>query len=1055
MTKRAISPNALRPSLTAWKLPVTNRVKGWLAGILAIALLLAGAAHSEQPGDAIRRPALFRVTTDVVNKNVLPFTATINGFGNSLLREGGGFEPVVFRHKLIAIEDSPNLIVANPDAVSRYDTLREGFLDQATVHIYRVENGNFRMVREDRVKIGGSHASGWLRIVDGGRVVAPGITRFSFRWENWNRSSAKYYFTVRAIDKYGNLSPAAPAVEIDSPEILERAPTVQNMLTIFKPAKAFFFSPKPTPTPAPTAFKGKLGSDGVLTLEWEPVDSPDLAGYVVYRSDYPPHQHSGYYLHLAGAPASAAQHIKTGDMVIVSKKIYSPSRNRDLSNRVWGVVSEHSNLLPGLINTFPDETPGKTWSLVPHAADTPVGEPGETCLKLQLAAGARESLTVYNHSGTGQSWYDVLEKESYTVEVWLRQSGAGTAQFKLTGFYEIEPQWIKPVVFDVGSGWKKYVAHFTPATIQDGTRSNRMELELTGPATFHIDNFRVYRTDTAYLDLLPSELEAVKSSGISALRTHGLVRTGTRTYNMEQLTNSGGAINGTGKLNTLPQTLMMMRKAGVQPWLQIEPHMSPQEWLAFVEYMAAPYNPKIDTPASKPWAYKRYSQGQAKPWTEEFNQIYFELGNETWNDLFYPWIFGPIADAASKKIYNPGQVYGLLQEYVRTIISKNAYSPGQAYGLLQEYVHTIMSKNAYSPGQAYGLFQEYVHATMRSSPYWRPAALDRKFVFMLGGWAAGMGFSHDAASASPSSDFLTIAAYNGGWDEAEGPPRLGAASLFNTLAHVNQSAIPVAELYAKELLDQKAKGARKLRLGTYEAGPGYALNGLNNARVTEEQEHEQEQVMKSLAAGTATLDSFLARAYRGFDIQNFFTFDSGMLWKSHAKWYHGGQAYPSWKLLALFNRESSGDMLRTETLSVPSVNLKAFSRRQTIKDAPLAAIYATHKGDRYSLFVLSRKVPDYPVSGDDGYTPVNVELPFSKAKSVTLYRMTGAPHANNLLGDNVRIEKIEMPPSKLDRRFSLNVETGADERGLPPASTFLYVFDGVEIKKDAIQPPKK
>ena len=119
------------------------------------------------------------------------------------------------------------------------------------------------------------------------------------------------------------------------------------------------------------------------------------------------------------------------------------------------------------------------------------------------------------------------------------------------------------------------------------------------------------------------------------------------------------------------------------------------------------------------------------------------------------------------------------------------------------------------------------------------------------------------------------------------------------------------------------KSGRKLQLGTYEAGPGYALDGLNNAHVTEEQGRAQEQVMKSLAAGTATLDSFLARAYQGFTLQNFFAYGRGMLWTSHAKWYHGGQAYPSWKLLALFNNQAAGDMLRTETMSVPTTNLNA------------------------------------------------------------------------------------------------------------------------------------
>lgn len=981
----------------AWKLSVSTQMKLWLTRLFAIVLLAAGAVHADRLDDAIRKPAVFRITTEVVNPDVSPFTATIGGFGNTLIDKGTGFEPVVFRNKLMALEDSPDRVVSDPDAMSYYDTLREGFLDGATVHVYRVANGRFRMVREDRVTKGGSHASGWVRAIGKSQVIAPGTTHFRFRWDDWNRPGARYYFTVCAVDKYGNMSPFAPALEIEAPEKLGKAPVTHNTLSAFKPAGALFSGPKPVS--APRSLRGKLGSDGILTLEWEPANSADLAGYVVYRSDYLPSQHGGYYLQLAGMPALPEQRVRSGDMVIVSKKIYSPSRRRDLSNRVWGAAGEYNKLLPGLIQSFPDEIPGKTWSLVPHAADTPVEDSGETLLKLQVDAGAREALIIYNHGGTGQSWYDVLEQKTYVVEAWLRQEGRGKVQFSLAGFYGSGPQKIKPIAFDAGQGWKKYVAYFTPPVIQDDARPGAMLLEFSGPATFYVDNFRVYHANIPYLDFLPHELEAIKQSGISALRTHGLIKTGIHTYDMEQLTNTGGTINGTQKLNTLPQILRAMRQAGVKPWLQIEYHMSPREWLALVEYLAAPYDPGTDSPVSKPWAHKRYSQGQTRPWTEEFSRIYFELGNETWNGLFAPWTFNTMTDAVTKKVYSPGQIYGLFQEYVRS--------------------------------------------TMRSSPYWQPAGLDRKLVFVLGGWTANPGYSRDAASVAPSSDFLTIAAYNGGWDQAEDSPRPDAKGLFNTLADVNQSAIPTADLYARELRRLRAGGSTGLRLGTYEAGPGYVLNGLNGARVTEDQARAQEQVMKSLAAGTATLDAFLARAYRGFTVQNFFTFGSGDLWRSHAKWYRGGQAYPSWKLLALFNREAGGDMLRTETLSTPSTELRPFSRRQAVRNAPLAAVYATRKAGRYGIFVISRKVPGYPVSGDDGYTPVDIELPFSAAQSVTLYRMTGAPQANNLLRDEVKIEKVEVPSLKRGRRFSLNSETGADERGLPPASTFLYVFDGV------------
>ena len=98
-----------------------------------------------------------------------------------------------------------------------------------------------------------------------------------------------------------------------------------------------------------------------------------------------------------------------------------------------------------------------------------------------------------------------------------------------------------------------------------------MGLEFTGPGVFGVDNLRVYRAESApYLDLLPEDYAALRSARLSALRTHGFIKTGVRSYDIEQLTNTGGVISGTHKLNSLPQMLAVMRKAAVQPWLQIE-----------------------------------------------------------------------------------------------------------------------------------------------------------------------------------------------------------------------------------------------------------------------------------------------------------------------------------------------------------------------------------------------------------------------------------------------------------------------------------------------------
>jgi hypothetical protein len=43
----------------------------------------------------------------------------------------------------------------------------------------------------------------------------------------------------------------------------------------------------------------------------------------------------------------------------------------------------------------------------------------------------------------------------------------------------------------------------------------------------------------------------------------------------------------------------------------------------------------------------------------------------------------------------------------------------------------------------------------------------------------------------------------------------------------------------------------------------------------------------------------------------------------------------------------------------------------------------------------------------------------------------------------VKIEKVNVASSIADGKLKLNAKSGADDRGLAPASTFLYVFDGV------------
>jgi len=963
---------------------------------LNLAALLAAPAQAQQASvpPAPPQTAHFKVTTTVVNPNVEPFTATITGFGNSLFNTGSGFEPVIFRNKYTATQDSADRIYARPHDISHWDTYRDGMLDGAKVWVYRIENGKFQLVRQDNVVPGGFHASGWLPLVPNGSVVAADQSVFRFRWIDYNRPAVPYYFAVRAVDAAGKLSPLSNVVAITRPEKTGTG----DVVNVLKPVKTL--TDLQVDLPAPAGLKADIEADNALRLSWNPATDSRVVGYLVYRSDYTPETQQGYYMQLSAASTWPNQQIKAGDMVILEKKFYDASRKRYHTNRVWGAGNETGALLPGLLPIFPDEDPAKSWELVKHDPNTPVTEAGETHLRLHLATGSSVALGGYNYAGTGQSWYPVLEPKPYRVDVWLRQQGSAKVTFKVLDYFNQPGHKIEPIEFKPGQDWQRFTATFTPPEIQPGNQPGRIVLEVAGPGAIDVDNLRVYQADTAYLDYTQQEYAALKQSGMQALRTHGFIKTMRRTYDLEQLTNPGGvtSLGYTAKTNTLPQTLSMMRKAGVRPWLQIEPHLSPEEWCGLVEYLAAPYRPGQDTPQSKPWAWKRFLQGQVKPWTDEFDRIYLELGNETWNGLFRPWVFDDMTDASTSKRYSAGQVYGL--------------------------------------------YQEYVVSELRNSPYWKATGLNNKVQFVLGGWT-GFRYGIDAASTSPSSHHMTVGAYLGGWDAGEQALPLESSSFFNLLHNAKRSAIPQAERHTKEVLALRQANGRVLQTGTYESGPGYALNGLNNARVTPRQAEEQEQVMKSKASGVATLDVYLAQAYLGYKLQNYFTFGPGAYWTSHAPWYSGGQTYPAWKALSLFNQHATGNMLATQTVEVPTLEVRASAKSKTTLQSPAVSVYATQYKKRLSLFVISRKLAGYPEAQDAGFTPVVVDLPFKSATSLTLYRMTGEATANNLKADNVQVEPLTLGKRWAKSILVVNQTTGADPRGVPPSSVYLYVFDGV------------
>lgn len=972
-----------------------RRRRLWAAAavlILAVAAIPLGLWDRSAASAAEAR---FVVSDQVINPDIPAISATIGGFGNGGAGNGNrfvadaGFEPYVLRTAFQADRGAPDRVIADDAVLSQWDTLRAGALDGADLRIYRIENGAMRLVRRDRVAPGGHTAGDWSPLRGGNHALPATLTEATLAWERWYRPNVETWFMVRAVDARGRLSPPSEARMARSPGLADRAgwkgPQPFDDLTgLFKKASARM-SFKPGGPAAPRDVTLRAGADGAPVLSWRPdPDGSRPTGYVIYRAQTPPDPTESAHLMLEGGAAGEA--VRAGDMVILSKKFLGADREDFATDRTWD-AGPGRRMRPKPVTYWPDPDRGSDWRLRPHAPDTPVEEPGESYLEMTLGAGEKQSLVGGYHGGLSESWYEVLEPRAYRMEAWVRSDRASQVRFRLHGVYGGA---VPATTFATGPQWRKITTDFTiPRAAPEGRGSFR--LDFAGAGRFDLDNFRIFRADAPFLDFLPEDYARLERAAPSALRAHSLIKTGAMTYDLEQLTNPGGVASGPTGGATLPQQLGLVAKAGVDAWIQIEPHLSPEEWLGLVDYLAAP------AAADNPWAMKRARQGRAAPWTDAFERIYFEIGNETWNGMFRPWVFANMRDAVTGARYGRGEVYGF--------------------------------------------FQQHVISTLRASPHWRAAGLEDKVTFVLGGWIVN-DYGQQAAKRSPDSALVGIAPYIGGWDANEGLPRQTPEDYFNLLNWVSRSTIPFARKQMKWAEGLTRANGSALEVGVYEGGPGF-VQRVNGKGLSPAQALTQERVMKGQAAGIATLDSFLAMSEAGFRMQNFFTFGAGERWASHAEWQNGGQEYPSWKLMGLFNREGLGDMLKVETRAVPRADLARTSRRDAVDDAPLVGVYATRDGDRLNLFVLSRRVPGWPTAQDTGCTPVEIALPFASAGKVTLHRMTGPYDADNVDADRVGIETLALAPPADPARFTLSAASGAQDCGLPPATALLYVFEGV------------
>jgi hypothetical protein len=417
-----------------------------------------------------------------------------------------------------------------------------------------------------------------------------------------------------------------------------------------------------------------------------------------------------------------------------------------------------------------------------------------------------------------------------------------------------------------------------------------------------------------------------------------------------------------------------------------------------VEYLAAPYDPAVDTPGAKPYAHMRYRQrGHGTPWTDAFAEIILEFGNETWhNGVFEDWL-------------------GFHKHH---------------------WVH--------AGGPEYGFFAQYLIDVIKSSPYWASEGLDGKVRFVLGGNYEGRrlegggvaGYVEEAMLNAPGAHYAGHANYVGPkWETGDASQSTFddhgvQETLIGFLSNVRDRQVEMGRTQ-----DYLATQGTVYDIVAYEGGPsGYALPGST----TPEQVETNERYGKSLAMAVAALDAWMLSYEYGWTWQAFLGYGQGSHWNSHTPFLEGFRPTPGWQALAMRNRHASGDLMRVVTDSAPTYE------RQPGETYPLAGAYALRDGATWSVFLVSRKLDGQHNGHDfgDGSTPVTLRLPFDRAERITLHRLTGDPRDSNRFAMNIAPEEVAVPASAVQGgRFTVNDATGGIGSGLPAGSIYLYVFE--------------
>ncbi|HDN98129.1 MAG TPA: hypothetical protein ENG68_03145 [bacterium] len=288
----------------------------------------------------------------------------------------------------------------------------------------------------------------------------------------------------------------------------------------------------------------------------------------------------------------------------------------------------------------------KDVEIYPDNTDCAPVNGGKQCIKIVLkkdgVAALRQWIAIEPQSKKSKRrfWKRFDPEKEYVLSAWLKGSKGCKGILSLSKWKDIkEGKWNEDTTLMVNleEKWKKYEIKWRgdPFPSRKGFRS--IYVGIKGKGWIKIDNVVLYEADEKPFQIRKEIIDELKRMKPGCLRFWGATWDegfeNFLAHPLERQCKRHREFIRNYSLPNLSQSLKLCKEVGAVPWLIIGPSFTPEEWDSLLEFLNGPKESK--------YGRLRALLGHPSPWTDEFEKIYLELGNETWNWMFSPWVLQP------------------------------------------------------------------------------------------------------------------------------------------------------------------------------------------------------------------------------------------------------------------------------------------------------------------------------------------------------------------------------------------------------------------------------